>query len=222
MPYQIEIAPSILSANWRNLDADLKQLETANINYLHFDVMDGHFVPNISFGLPILQSLKGHYPFIMDVHIMIADPETYAAQFVAAGAHIVTFHIEAVADIKHALRVIKLIKDAGGKAGISLKPATSVTAIVPLLPELDLVLVMSVEPGFGGQKFIRGSLDKIKQLRKLKDENNYSYLIEVDGGINDETAKLVSAAGAEVLVAGSYIFGHDIARQIATLRQNNG
>jgi ribulose-phosphate 3-epimerase len=204
---RVHVAPSILSADFRFLNHEIEKVYEAGATYLHFDVMDGHFVPNISFGLPVLESLKGHYNMIYDVHIMISDPLTYGPKFVKAGADIVTFHYEALSNDKERNKVIRAIRKAGGKVGMSIKPKTRVEVVFPFLKMLDLVLVMSVEPGFGGQKFIPASLDKIEKLRKYIDRYKLDTLIEIDGGINNKTAKLCKEKGVDILVAGSYLFG---------------
>lgn len=204
---RVHVAPSILSADFRFLNHEIEKVYEAGATYLHFDVMDGHFVPNISFGLPVLESLKGHYNMIYDVHIMISDPLTYGPKFVKAGADIVTFHYEALSNDKERNKVIRAIRKAGGKVGMSIKPKTRVEVVFPFLRMLDLVLVMSVEPGFGGQKFIPASLDKIEKLRIYIDRYKLDTLIEVDGGINNKTAKLCKEKGVDILVAGSYLFG---------------
>ena len=205
---EVFAAPSILSADFNKLGQEIKDIENANAKYLHFDVMDGHFVNNISFGIPVLASISKSHHMINDVHLMISEPLRYAKRFIEAGANIVTFHIEAVNE-KECEELIKDIHDSGAKVGISIKPATPVSQILKYLDKIDLVLVMSVEPGFGGQKFMESSLLKISALRRLIDDNQYPCLIEVDGGINKETAKLCRDAGVDILVAGSYIFNSD-------------
>lgn len=195
------VAPSILSADFNKLLEEVK--ECNNAEFIHIDVMDGHFVPNISFGPAVYKNLKGKVNNVFDVHLMISDPMKYLDDHVNAGADIYTFHYEAVNDVRE---MIEEIKKRNIKVGISIKPKTDVKLLLPYLKDLDLVLVMSVEPGFGGQTFIDSALGKIEELARLKKENNYHYLIEVDGGINQETAKLVAKVGCEVVVAGTYIF----------------
>ncbi len=207
------IAPSILSADFMNLGQEIARISEAGATYLHFDVMDGHFVDNISFGLPVLASIaKGHH-LVNDVHIMISDPLRYAARFVKAGAHIVTFHYEACSDRREIESVIASIVAMGGKPGLSLRPGTPIEVLGPFLKDLHLVLVMSVEPGFGGQSFDEKALNRIAYLRDIIDRNGYRTLIEVDGGINATTGPRCLEAGADILVAGSYLFGHDDLKQ---------
>ena len=216
---KVKIAPSILSADFNNLLKDIKLVESLGAEYLHFDVMDGHFVPNISFGQPVLKSIANSHKMINDVHIMISDPLHYAPEFVAAGANILTFHYEACKNDSEVQEVIDLIHKCGAKAGLSIKPNTKVEVLVPFLKSLELVLVMSVEPGFGGQKYIDNATSKIKFLRQYIDEHKLNCLIEVDGGINEETAKIAKNAGVDILVAGSYLFGHeDIKDRIEKIR----
>ena len=216
----VKIAPSILSADFRHLEEEIKLVESLGAEWLHFDVMDGHFVPNISFGQPVLKGIAKCHNMVNDVHIMISDPFKYAPEFIKAGADILTFHYEACANDKEVFQVIDLIHDYGAKAGLSIKPNTPIDKVLPFLYSLDLVLIMSVEPGFGGQSFIDSSVSKILRLRDYIDENHIkNVLIEVDGGINEETAKVCKLAGVDVLVAGSYLFGHeDIKERIEKLR----
>ena len=203
------IAPSLLAADFSCLKEEINRVSAAGAHYLHFDVMDGHFVDNISFGIPVLASIAPTHHLINDVHIMIDEPRRYAARFVTAGAHILTFHYEACASEREIRDVIATIVGMGAKPGMSVRPATPIEVLFPYLKDLHLVLVMSVEPGFGGQKFDPAALEKIVFLRKTIDHFGLKSLIEVDGGINATTAPLAVAAGADILVAGSYLFGHD-------------
>ncbi|HKM30078.1 MAG TPA: ribulose-phosphate 3-epimerase [Bacilli bacterium] len=207
------VAPSILSADFSKLLEEVKEVRELGAKFLHIDVMDGHFVPNISLGPVVYKDLKGKVDIIFDVHLMITDPLKYAKDFVVAGADYITFHYEVV---ENAIFVIEEIKKLGVKVGISLKPDTAVEVLNNILPYVDLVLIMSVEPGFGGQKFMTISLDKIAYLAAQKQKNDYHYLIQVDGGINKETALLAKRAGCEVVVAGTYIF-HSANRQAAII-----
>lgn len=213
----VKIAPSVLSLNYAEFPTQLATLNASEASWLHFDVMDGHFVPNLTFGPDILKHFKQNSALLMDVHLMVDNPQVVAPWFISAGAQVITFHIETMSDTAMALEFIETLKAASVQVGISLKPATPVTAIIDVLPYVDVVLVMSVEPGFGGQSFMNESLEKIEYLAELKAKHDYQYEIEVDGGINAETAKLVKAAGATVLVAGSYIFQGDIMANINSL-----
>ena len=199
-----KILPSILSADFANLERDIKELENIGIDMFHIDVMDGNFVPNISFGFPIIEAIRPKTDKVFDCHLMIANPENYVEQFCKVGCDMVSFHIEAT---NHADRLIQVIKANGKKAGIVLNPQTPIESIKYLLPKLDYVLIMSVNPGFGGQKFIPEMLEKIEELAKLREEKNYNFLIEVDGGINTETSKACRDKGADLLVCGSFLFG---------------
>lgn len=201
----MEVSASILSADFKKLDEEIKKVEK-HLNYLHLDVMDGLFVPNISFGIPIIKSLKNNFNLIFDTHLMIIDPIRYIKDFYNAGSNIITFHYETTDNV---LECIDEIKKYNIKVGISLKPDTNVEVLDKYLPLIDLVLIMSVEPGFGGQKFMDSSIYKIEYLNKKRKENNYNYLIEVDGGINNITKKLVKNVGCDIVVAGSYIFNSD-------------
>lgn len=216
----VYIAPSILSADFKKLGEEISLVESLGAEYLHFDVMDGHFVPNISFGVPVLASISKCHQMVNDVHIMISEPKKYIEKFADAGADIITFHYEACEDQDEVQDVIDMIHSFGIKAGMSIKPKTPVEVVEPFLEDLELVLIMSVEPGFGGQSFIPESLDKIAYLRKIIDLNGYLCLVEVDGGINEKTAKLCREAGVDILVAGSYLFGNDdIEERMELLRE---
>ena len=197
-----KVSPSILSCDFSKLKEDIDSIVN-HVEYLHIDVMDGVFVNNISFGIPVIKSIRPHYDIVFDTHLMIVNPERYIDAFASSGADLITFHIEATCD---PMNVINLIHEKGLKAGISLRPKTNVNDLKPYLDKVELVLVMSVEPGFGGQKFDPSAIEKIKWLKEQKVINNYNYEIEVDGGINGETGKLCLEAGADVLVSGSYIF----------------
>ena len=197
-----KISPSILSCDFAQLKADIDSV-IDDIDYIHIDVMDGLFVNNISFGIPVIKSIRPHFTKLFDTHLMIVKPERYIDAFAKAGADLITFHIEATEDSN---AVIDMIHEKGLKAGISLRPKTNVIDLIPFLDKVELVLVMSVEPGFGGQEFDSSALNKIKWLKEYKTTHNLNYEIEVDGGINNETSKLCREAGADVLVSGSYIF----------------
>lgn len=213
----VKIAPSVLSLDFTKFDEQMNEVNKY-ADWIHFDVMDGHFVPNISYGPKILEDIKKASPLFCDVHIMVEKPRQFAEWFIDAKADLITFHIEAVKDVEEAKQLIDYIKSRNTQVGISIKPNTDVSAIVELLPHLDLALVMSVEPGFGGQKFIPSALEKVRELKQLRDDNDYNYVIEIDGGINADTAKLATEAGVDILVAGSYVFNSDIEKMIASLR----
>ncbi len=214
----IKVAPSILAANFNNLFDEVKSVESAD--YLHIDVMDGHFVPNISLGTCVYKGLKNKVDLVFDVHLMISDPKKYALDFIKAGADILTFHYEALNNIEEIDSLINFIHDNNTKVGVSIKPNTKVEVLDSILEKLDLVLVMSVEPGFGGQSFIPNALDKISYLKDMKNKNGYNYEIEVDGGINKETSKLCVDAGVDVLVAGTYIYNNKDREKLIKEMQN--
>ncbi len=198
------LSPSILSADFGNLERDVKMIDRSMAEWVHIDVMDGVFVPNISFGFPVMKPVRKATAKTLDVHLMIVEPQRYVRRFAEAGADYITFHHEACPNPR---QIIAEIKAAGAKAGVSVKPATPIEAIFDYLSELDLVLVMSVEPGFGGQTFMPESLDKVRVLRKEIDEKGYKCLIEVDGGISVNNAREVFEAGADAIVAGTSVFG---------------
>ncbi len=199
-------APSILSADFSKLGEEIKSVEKAGAEWLHIDVMDGHFVPNITIGPPVVRSIRKLTDMFFDVHLMIENPDKYVKSFADAGADGITFHIESNAD---PMRTIEMIKNVGCKAGISLNPPTPIDRIKDLISHVDLVLVMSVNPGFSGQKFIPDVVQKIEWLRKQIDKNSYKTLIEVDGGVNKENGKIAKKAGADVLVAGNFVFKNE-------------
>ncbi|TWI55115.1 ribulose-phosphate 3-epimerase [Halalkalibacter nanhaiisediminis] len=212
----IKIAPSILSANFSKLGEDVKDVERAGADYIHVDVMDGHFVPNLTIGPLVVEALRPVTKLPLDVHLMIENPDVYIPQFAKAGADIISVHVEAC---PHLHRTIHLIKEQGVKAGIVLNPATPVEMIEPILADVDLVLLMTVNPGFGGQVFIESVLPKIERVAALVRSSNLNIEIEVDGGINSETARRCIAAGANVLVAGSAIYNQkDRTKAISSLR----
>ena len=199
----IKLSPSMLSIDFGKVAEQLKIVEDAGTQYIHLDVMDGIFVPNISFGIPVIKSIRKDSKMVFDTHLMIVEPEKYVEEFVKAGSDLITFHVEAT---KYPAEVIQQIKAAGAKAGIVLNPRTPVEVVYPFLKDVDMVLVMTVEPGFGGQKFMTQHLSKIKQLAAWKEELGLDYDIEVDGGINMGNAREVAEAGATVVVAGSAVF----------------
>ena len=197
------IAPSILSGDLLKIGKEIKQLESAGADWIHLDVMDGQFVRNISFGIPVVKSVRQCTDLPLDVHLMIKDPENYIEEFIKAGADIVTFHVESTECVE---KNIKEIKKADKKAGIALKPNTNIEEILPFLRYVDIVLVMTVEPGFSGQRFLSYTLSKVVELKKIIDEKHLPVKIEVDGGINPQNVNIVKGAGAEIFVAGNSIF----------------
>lgn len=212
----IKIAPSLLSANFAYLADEIKKVEAAGADLLHLDIMDGHFVPNLTFGPPVIAALRQVTKLPFDVHLMVTNPQELIKPFVQAGADILTVHAETA---PHMHRLIQTIKASGVRAAVSLNPATSLTTIEEVLSDLDMVLIMSVNPGFGGQQFIPESINKIKRLRQLIESRNLKVDIEVDGGINKTTARTVVDAGATILVAGSAVYGApDVTKAIQDLR----
>ncbi|QWQ39381.1 ribulose-phosphate 3-epimerase [Gemella sp. zg-570] len=198
-----KILPSLLAADFSNLEKDIREMEDIGIDMFHLDVMDGHFVPNISFGFPVIESIRKTTNKTLDVHLMVANPDIYLEEFCNIGSDMVSFHIEAT---NHADRLIDVIKNKGKKAGIVLNPQTPISTIKHILHKVDYVLLMTVNPGFGGQKFIEGMLEKIEELDKIRKDKKYNFLIQVDGGINIVTSKLCRDRGADLIVCGSFLF----------------
>lgn len=214
---ELVISPSILSLDYANVSEQLEELNNSKAAWMHFDVMDGHFVPNLTFGPDILKGFKKAVDMVMDVHIMVEHPEIVAPWFINAGADLITFHLEAVKDMEACIALCQSIRSNGCMAGVSVKPNTAVDDLLPYLKEMDLVLIMSVEPGFGGQSFMADMLDKVKVLRKQIEQEQLTTRIQIDGGINKETGKLAVEAGCDTLVAGSYVFKQNIANAVDSL-----
>ncbi len=215
---ELVVSPSVLSMDYSQMKEQMDCLNQSEAKWLHFDVMDGHFVPNLTFGPDLLKGFRKMTDMVLDVHLMVTDPEKYAGKFIEAGADMVTFHVEALDyDIERCVQLIHQIKEKGVMAGIVVKPKTDVKIIEPLLKEVDMVLIMTVEPGFGGQSFMEDMLSKLEWLNSYRKDNSLNYRIEVDGGINGQTYKLVVNAGSDTLVAGSYVFKGDICQNVASL-----
>ena len=214
----IKISPSMLSCDFSRIGEEAEKIALSGADMLHLDVMDGHFAPNITFGAPVIKSIRNRTDIIFDVHLMISDPLKYAEDFVKAGADILTFHVESDSDVK---ATIEKIKSLSCKVGLSVKPGTPVEAVFPYLDDIDMVLVMTVEPGFGGQSFMEDMMDKITLLKNKLDETGKTADIQVDGGINEDTVSVASRAGANVFVAGSAVFCTDsYEKAISSLRKN--
>lgn len=211
-----KIAPSILAADYANFASELKRIEETSAEYVHIDIMDGQFVPNITFGADVVASMRKHSKLVFDCHLMVVNPERFVDAFAQAGADIMTVHAESTLHIHGALQKIK---KAGMKAGVVINPGTPVSAIEPVLSLVDQVLIMTVNPGFGGQAFIPEMLEKVQKVAKIRDEKGYGFDIEVDGGVDNKTIKACYQAGANVFVAGSYLFkASDLTAQVETLR----
>lgn len=213
----LKLAPSILSADFGHLAEDVKKIEEGGADYIHVDVMDGHFVPNISFGAPVMKCLNGKTGLPYDVHLMIENPDKYIEDFVTPQTEYITVHQEACT---HLHRTVQNIKSKGIKAGVSINPATPVSTLECILPDVDLVLIMSVNPGFGGQKFIPGALEKVRELAEIKRARNLDFVIEIDGGITLDNIKEVMDAGVEMAVAGSAVFkAEDVVQRVRDFKK---
>ena len=213
---QYKIAPSILAADYANFEREIKRLEATGAEYAHIDIMDGHFVPNISFGAGVVASMRPHSKLVFDCHLMVSNPEHHIEEFARAGADIISIHAEATSHIHGALQKIRA---AGVKASVVTNPGTPVEAVKNVLNLVDQVLVMTVNPGFGGQAFLPETMDKVRELVVLREVNQLGFDIEVDGGIDNETIRVAKEAGANVFVAGSYVFKDDVAHQVHTLKE---
>ncbi len=214
MQSKVMVSPSILASDFSSLDKAFNDMKNAGAEMAHIDVMDGVFVPNISIGIPVVKSLRPKSDLIFDVHLMITDPIKYVKDFADAGADIITFHVESQSDVGQTVREIKKL---GKKAGIALRPKTPASVVFPYLNEVDMVLVMTVEPGFGGQKFMHDMMPKLKQIKEECDKRNLDILLQVDGGVDNNTAPIVKENGANVLVAGTYFFKAENKKEAADL-----